>query len=228
MNLFLLLCVPVGAVLAFRVWYREFTLADLLRSGVYSLVASLLALVLIVMLHPLLAFNGDLVICALGQTLVGALIAPGAISFAHLKARWAPQKGLLGNKQTGLALGLSLCLLYTLVGVGDFLTTDRQSDAWDLFLLPALRLFQAVALAGVAARWRGSRGSSGSLIWTVLLIALILAQPLLALVWFAGWGWVVAVVVACLWALWIVLNRSAASWASGTTATTAEARPSQP
>ena len=227
MNFFLLLCVPVGALLVFRLWYREFTLADLLRSGIYSLVASLLALVLIVVFHPWLAFNGDLLTCALGQTLVGALVAPGAITFAHLKASWAPGKGLLGSKETGLALGLTLCLLYTLVGTGDFLTTDRQSDAWDLFLLPAWRLFQAVALARIATRWWASRASALSWRWMTLLIALILAQPLLATLWFAGFGWAVAVLVPCLWALWIVLNLSAASWSSGTTSAIEEVPPSQ-
>ena len=226
MNLFLLAAVPASAVLIHRVWYRDFPLPRLLSTALYSLVWSLLLLVPLIFVHSLATFTGSLALVAVGQVALFAVITPGVPVVLHLAPRTAP-KTAQDPRTAGVALGLTLALLFTFLGFTDFLTTDRQSDAWDLFGLPLTRVVQFAGLALVAERLLAAPRSA-RLPWLALGALLVVLQPLLAVVWYAGWGAVALPLPPLLLALGIWTQKKTASWGDGSPSRDASATSEDP
>jgi hypothetical protein len=181
-------------------------------------VLSLLLVVASASLRFLADFQGNLLGLLGGQILVDAVIVPGVPFLAFW---WRSRQG--GNREQGaLGLGLTLATLYTLLGAGEFIATDRQSDAWDLFLVPSLRVFQIVALMSLWNLVFSFQPKGHRRLAVLAVLGLCLCQPVLALLWYAGWGVFSTALVAFSWAGWMWSQYRAAPQEDGPEAITEE------
>jgi len=202
MNFFLLVAVPLAAVAAHRFLHPQRPAFAEPQAWILGSVWAVASLVVASLFGGWRLFGGDLLAVFGGLTLTDVVLVPGGVVAAWLWTR----KG-----RDSWELGLWLALVFTMAGLRDFVATNRTYDLNELFLVPLGRVLLVLTLPYLFDRFTKASVGLARTLTAVAAGALVLTGSLFPVLSFAGWGWLVWVLVGAGLALSLWAQKKAAS-----------------
>jgi hypothetical protein len=182
MNLFLLTAVPLAAVAVHRLNHPDRAAFADPKSWIWGSVWALAALMAASYFGAWRSFGGDLVSAFFGIAFADVVLVPGVVVAAWVLTR---------PRRDAWELALWLALAFTMAGLRDFVSTNRTSDLYELFLVPLDRILVILALPALVLKALEAKTPVTLGLWIAAAAAMALTAPLFAVLSFAHAGWLV-------------------------------------
>ena len=206
MNLFLLLAVPLAAVAIQRWIDPNRVVFEDFRSWILGFVWSILAVLVASFFGRWREFTGSLLAVFAGLTFTDVILVPGVVVAAWIITR---------PRADSWELALWLTMVFTMTGLRDFVSTRSSYDLNELFLVPLDRIMLVLGLPVIVATILEASTPRVRWYWIAAGGSLALSGSLFPLLSFAGWGWVVWILLFFGISLGLLAQKKAASPGSG-------------